>query len=73
MTGLISTIAEKRMNRTTSCTGCGQALVPLLTAKGRAEQSCIWCEGFDTRAMEMAKWTDSPSGKPERSVRPSFE
>jgi hypothetical protein len=61
------------MNRTTSCTGCGHPRVPLLTTKGRAEPSCIWCEGFDTRAMEMAKWTDSPSGKPERSVRPSFE
>jgi hypothetical protein len=65
--------AEKRMNRTTSCTGCGHALVPILTAKGRVEPSCLWCEGLDARALDMAKWTDSPFGKPERSVRQSFE
>jgi hypothetical protein len=68
-----STIVEKHMNRITSCTGCGHALVPMLTAKGRAELSCLWCEGIDARALEMAKWADSPSGKPERSARPSFE
>ncbi|WP_461349992.1 hypothetical protein [Bradyrhizobium liaoningense] len=65
--------AEKRMNRTTSCTGCGHALVPMLTAKGRVEPSCLWCEGLDARALDMAKWADSPFGKPERSVRQSFE
>lgn len=65
--------AEKRMNRTTSCTGCGHALVPMLTAKGRAEPSCLWCEGLDARTLDMAKWADSPSGKPDRSARPSFE
>ncbi|QOG19059.1 MULTISPECIES: hypothetical protein [Bradyrhizobium] len=61
------------MNRITSCAGCGHALVPMLTAKGRAELSCLWCEGIDARALEMAKWADSPSGKPERSARTSFE
>jgi len=70
---LNSTIVEERMNRTTSCTGCGHALVPMLSAKGRAELSCIWCEGFDARALDMAKWADSPFGKPQRTVRRSFE
>jgi len=64
---------ENRMNRVTSCTGCGHALVPMLTAKGRAEPSCLWCEGIDARAVDMAKWADSPSGKPERMARRSFE
>ncbi|WFU22049.1 hypothetical protein QA649_28640 [Bradyrhizobium sp. CB1717] len=61
------------MNSITSCTGCGHALVPMLTAKGRAELSCLWCEGIDARAVDMAKWADSPSGKPERMARRSFE
>jgi hypothetical protein len=68
-----SMIVEQHMNRTTSCTGCGHALVPMLTAKGRPEPSCLWCEGIDARALEMAKWADSPSGKPERIARQSFE
>lgn len=62
------------MNRITSCSGCGHALIPMLTAKGRAELSCcLWCEVFDARALDMAKWTDSPFGKPERTVRRSVE
>ncbi|UWU95852.1 hypothetical protein [Bradyrhizobium sp. CB1015] len=61
------------MNRITSCTGCGHALVPMLPAKDRAEASCLWCEGFDARAMDMAKWADSPSGKPAPVLRRSFE
>ena len=61
------------MNSTTSCTGCGHALVPMLTAKGCAELSCLWCEGVDARAVEMAKWADSPSGKPEGAARSWFE
>ncbi|MHC2620238.1 hypothetical protein ACVIW2_002270 [Bradyrhizobium huanghuaihaiense] len=68
-----SLIAENRMHSITSCTGCGHALVPMLTAKGRAELSCLWCEGIDARAVDMAKWADSPSGKPERMARRSFE
>jgi hypothetical protein len=66
-------IMENLMNRVTSCPGCGHALVPMLTAKGRAEPSCLWCEGIDARAVDMAKWADSPSGKPERMVRRSFD
>ncbi|MVT76074.1 hypothetical protein GPL20_24000 [Bradyrhizobium cajani] len=54
------------MNRVTSCAGCGHGLVPMLSARGRAELTCLWCEGIDARAVEMAKWADSPSGKPER-------
>jgi hypothetical protein len=73
ISSLNSTSAEERMNRTTSCTGCGHALVPMLTAKGRVEPSCLWCEGLDARTLDMAKWADSPFGKPERSVRQSFE
>jgi len=61
------------MNSITSCTGCGHALVPMLAARGCAELSCLWCEGVDARTVEMAKWADSPSGKPERAARPSFE
>ena len=61
------------MTGITSCTGCGHALVPMLTAKGRAELSCLWCEGIDARTVDMAKWADSPIGKPERITRQSFE
>ncbi|RXH04809.1 hypothetical protein [Bradyrhizobium vignae] len=61
------------MNRITSCSGGGHALVPMLAAKGRPELSCLWCEVFDACALDMAKWTDSPFGKPEGTVRRSFE
>ncbi|XUJ33568.1 hypothetical protein ACQ5SK_38610 [Bradyrhizobium japonicum] len=61
------------MNRVTSCAGCGHGLVPLLSAKGRAELSCLWCEGIDARTVDMAKSADSPIGKPERSTRQPFE
>lgn len=61
------------MNRVTSCAGCGRGLVPMLSAKGRAEPNCLWCEGIDARTVEMAKWADSPTGKPERSTHQSFE
>ncbi|MGY4625257.1 hypothetical protein [Bradyrhizobium sp. USDA 4486] len=60
------------MNRLTSCTGCGHGLVPTLSAKGHTQLSCLWCQGIDARTMEMAKWADSPIGKPERTPR-SFE
>ena len=46
---------------------------PMLSAKGRAELSCLWCELIDARAADMAKWADSPSGKPERTARQSFD
>jgi hypothetical protein len=70
---LNSTISEKRMKHVTSCAGCGHALVPMLTAKGRAELSCLWCEGIDARAVDMAKWAASPSGKPDRTTAQSFD
>uniref|UniRef100_A0A7Z0QG65 Uncharacterized protein n=1 Tax=Bradyrhizobium barranii subsp. barranii TaxID=2823807 RepID=A0A7Z0QG65_9BRAD len=61
------------MNRVTSCAGCGHGLVPLLSAKGRAELSCLSCEGIDARTVDMAKWADNPIGKPERITRQPFE
>ncbi|MCA1413781.1 hypothetical protein I6F30_21930 [Bradyrhizobium sp. NBAIM20] len=61
------------MNRTTPCPGCGHALVPMLTAHGHTEPSCLWCEGFDARATDMAKWAGSPSGKPEPALPRSFD
>lgn len=45
----------------------------MLSAKGRAKLICLWCEGIDARTVEMAKWADSPSGKPERTTLQSFE
>ncbi|MCA1475364.1 hypothetical protein [Bradyrhizobium sp. NBAIM08] len=53
--------------------GCGHALVPMLTAHGHTEPSCLWCEGYDARAMDMAKWAGSPSGKPEPALPRSFD
>lgn len=70
---LNSTIVEKGVNRITFCTGCGHALVPMLTTEGRAEPSCLWCEGFDARALDMAKWAESPFGKPEPARRQSLD
>lgn len=70
---LNSEILEERMDRITSCKGCGHTLVSMLTAERGAEPSCLWCESFDARAMDMAKWADSPSGKPERALPRSFD
>ncbi len=61
------------MHRITSCTGCGHARVPMLTTEGRAEPSCLWCEGIDARALDMAKWAESPFGKPEPAGRQSLD
>jgi hypothetical protein len=61
------------MNRITCCAGCGRSLVPILSAQGFAKPSCFWCEGLDARTMEMAKWADSPSGKPERTALRSLD
>ena len=61
------------MNPITCCAGCGHGLVPILSRNGRAEPSCFWCESVDARAMDMAKWADSPSGKPEPTARQSLE
>ena len=61
------------MTDITCCAGCGHGLVPILSEKGRAELNCLWCEGIDARTMEMAKWADSPAGKPDLAVRQSFE
>lgn len=57
----------------TCCAGCGHGLVPILSEKGLTESSCFWCEGVDARTMEMAKWADSPTGKPERTTLQSFD
>ena len=61
------------MTDITHCAGCGHGLVPILSAKGRAEPSCLWCEGIDARTMEMAKWADSPAGKPDWAPRQPLE
>ncbi len=61
------------MNHITCCAGCGHGLVPILSEKGSTQLSCFWCEGVDVRTMEMAKWADSPSGKPERAALQSFD
>ncbi|MCP3399033.1 MULTISPECIES: hypothetical protein [unclassified Bradyrhizobium] len=61
------------MTNTTCCTGCGHGLVPILTRKGSTELSCLWCESIDARTVDMAKWADSPSGKPERTTLRSFD
>lgn len=61
------------MNRVKCCAGCGHGLIPMLSAKGRAELSCLWCELIEARAVDMAKWAESPYGKPERTLRRSFE
>lgn len=45
----------------------------MLSAKGNAEPSCLWCEGLEARAADMAKWVESPTGKPERLVRQALE
>jgi hypothetical protein len=56
------------MTDITWCAGCGHSLVPLLSENGRGRPRCFWCEGVDARTMEMAKWADSPAGKPDRAV-----
>ena len=55
------------------CAGCGHSLVPILSDNGRARPSCFWCEGVDAQAMEMAKWADSPAGKPDQATPHAFE
>ncbi|OKO79086.1 hypothetical protein [Bradyrhizobium sp. AS23.2] len=61
------------MNHVTYCAGCGHGMVPILSKKGATQPSCFWCEGVDARTMEMAKWADSPTGKPERAALQSFD
>lgn len=73
MSSLSLTIAEGIMDRVTCCAGCGHGLIPMISAKGRAELSCLWCELIDARTVEMAKWADSPTGKPERAAVQSFD
>ncbi|MDN5001449.1 hypothetical protein ACFQZO_11190 [Bradyrhizobium sp. GCM10027634] len=61
------------MTDITWCAGCGHSLVPILSEKGRARPRCFWCEGVDARTMEMAKWADSPAGKPGRPAPHAFD
>jgi len=56
------------MTDITWCAGCGHSLIPILSEQGLTTLSCFWCEGVDARTMEMAKWTDSPAGKPDRAA-----
>jgi hypothetical protein len=55
------------------CAGCGHSLVPILAENGSARHRCLWCEGVDARTMEMAKWADSPAGKPDRAAPHAFD
>ncbi|MET4257749.1 hypothetical protein ABIC09_002691 [Bradyrhizobium sp. S3.12.5] len=55
------------------CAGCGHSLVPILSEKGLTTPSCFWCEGIDARTVEMAKWADSPAGKPDRAAPHSID
>ena len=55
------------------CAGCGHSLVPMLSEKVLRTPSCFWCEGVDARTMEMAKWADSPTGKPDRASPHPFD
>ena len=50
------------------CAGCGHSLVPILSENGRARPRCAGCAGGAARAMERAKWADSPAGKPDRAA-----
>jgi len=61
------------MAHVTNCTGCGHGLIPMLTSKGSTELNCLWCEGIEARTVDMAKWADSPAGKPARAVAQSFD
>ena len=61
------------MTDITWCAGCGHSLVPVVSEKGRTAPSCFWCEGVDARTMEMAKWANSPAGKPDRAAPHSFD
>jgi hypothetical protein len=61
------------MTHIARCAGCGNSLVPILSENGRTAQSCFWCEGVDARTMEIAKWADSPAGKPDRAAPLSFD
>lgn len=61
------------MTDTICCRGCGRGLVPILTRTGALAFNCLWCESVEARAAEMAKWADSPVGKPERSAPPLLD
>lgn len=61
------------MTDITWCAGCGHSLVRILSGKGQTTPSCFWCESVDARTMEMAKWADSPAGKPDRAAPRSFD
>ena len=61
------------MNRVKSCAGCGHGLVPLLSAKGSRSSAAGGAKRIEARTVDMAKWADSPIGKPERIIRRPFE
>jgi hypothetical protein len=48
------------MNPVTRCLHCGRRLVPVLSANGRTELKCLWCDKLDPTETETAKWADSP-------------
>jgi len=64
---------EECMTDITWCAGCGHSLVPILPEKGLTAPGCFWCEGVNARTMEMAKWADSPAGKPDRAPPHAFD
>jgi phage FluMu protein Com len=51
------------MDRVTRCLHCGRRLVPVLSADGRTELKCAWCDNVDPMETETAKWADSPLAK----------
>jgi hypothetical protein len=47
------------MDPVTRCLHCSRRLVPVLTADGRTELKCLWCDQVDPMETEAAKWADS--------------
>jgi hypothetical protein len=58
------------MDRVTRCLHCGKRLVPVLSADGKTELKCVWCDELDPMEIETAKWANSPLAGPITS-RPS--
>lgn len=49
------------MDPVTRCLHCGRRLVPVLSANGRTELKCVWCDKVDPMKTEPVKRDDRPS------------
>jgi hypothetical protein len=53
------------MDRMTRCLKCGKRTIPVVTAIGRTDLRCIWCDQVTPLKTELAKWAENPLIRPQ--------